>query len=79
MPPCRRVAVKVEPPDAREYLLVEDGSVGAEEGPHVVGVALVPDLAAAIGVGVDTVAVVGAAEGRLGHGGVDRVVGVGFP
>ena len=27
----RRVAVEVEPPDAGEDLLVEDGSVGAEE------------------------------------------------
>ena len=28
-----RVAVKVEPPVADEVLLVEDGAIGAEEGP----------------------------------------------
>lgn len=73
------VAVKVHPPDAGEDLLVEDGSVGAEEGPLAGGVALVPRLAARLGVGVDAVGVVGAAEGRLGDGVVNRVVDVGFP
>ena len=37
---CGGVAVKVEPPNAGEDLLVEDGAVGAEEGPHVARVTL---------------------------------------
>ena len=37
---CGGVAVKVEPPDAGEDLLVEYGAVGAEEGPHVARVTL---------------------------------------
>ena len=71
-------AVRIEPPDAREDLLVEDGAVWAEKGPHVAGVALVPGLAAGLGVDVDAIAVVGAAEGSLGDGGENRVVDVGF-
>ena len=66
-------------PVTDEVLLIEDGSVGAEEGPLAGGVALVPRLAARLGVGVDAVGVVGAAEGRLGDGVVNRVVDVGFP
>ena len=39
------VAIKVEPPDASEDLLVEDGSIGAQECPALVSKTLMPSLA----------------------------------
>ena len=56
------VAVKVHPPDAGEDLLVEDGSVGAEEGVFAettlaVRCADVEDLAFGLGIGIITLTI----------------------
>jgi len=73
-------AVEVEPPVADEVVLVEEGSVGAEEGvlgePALsVGGANVEDLALGLGVGVvSSVNLSVAGESGLGGLGVDWVV-----
>ena len=48
-------AIKVEPPDAREDLLVENCAIGAQKGPSTSGKALMPNLAPSLHVRVHTV------------------------
>ena len=74
----RRVAVEVEPPDAGEDLLVEDGAVGTEERPLPVGVALVPDLTPGLHIGVQPGGLAVAAERRLRGNVEDGVISLGL-
>jgi len=79
-------AVNVEPPVAGEYLLAEDGSVGAEEGDgvqagRVDGVLEADVVGLAFHLGVRVVTSKDepvAGEAGLLHGGVDGVVGQGL-
>ena len=71
-------AVKGVPPDAGEDLLVEDGSIRAEEGPLLVGKALVPRLAAGLDVSVHAGGAAGAVEAGVGCLVEDGVVHAGL-
>ena len=66
------------PPDASEDLLIEDGSVCAQEAPLVGPVAHVPGLTSGLLVSVVTVHAVLAGEGGLGDRGEDGVVDAGL-
>ena len=73
-------AVEVEPPVADEVVLVEDGSVGAEEAvlgepTSAISGANVENLALSLGVGVvSAVNLSVAGKARLGNLGIDRVI-----
>ena len=60
------LTVIIEPPDAGENLLVEDGSIWTEKRPHSVwGQTLVPGLA--LGVHIRVEAVISPIAGERGH------------
>ena len=73
-----RVAVKIEPPDTGEDLLIEDSSIGTEEGPLLIGEALMPDLAASLNVSIHARKLTVTSERCLGRNVEDGIVQIGL-
>ena len=69
---------EIEPPDTSENLLVENGSVRAEERPFLIGEALMPSLTTGLDVGVHARGSAVALEARVGWRVVNGVVDVGL-